>query len=330
MIVFLLIAFWDYSYNFDIGFGYDDNVYTYSQPYIEDFLNGVRPYRFPFETHDDLVTSLDFSLLVRNKFFGKRTTTFSFDLNTDNYFVNNQKNYQKYTFGLRQSFGKYAVKLSYGLIPKYLIRYYRNPHGTSTDYIGCEAAYHTISGKISFSTIQNITLSATYSHRWDNYIDEFNRYDARGHNIAFGLEKELRKYLNFEFVYAYRTSENDSAEVVTSSAELTPDGSFYQHSLNGNLELQAVIFVPTVVKFGYDYAYRNYNASSAEDSLHFGRHDNRHRALISVHSRILTGAWLKLFGLRQWRNATSEISADIDDIKDYVKYKAGAGLEFYY
>jgi len=330
MIAILLFTFWDYSYNLDIGFSYDDNVYNYSQPYIDDFLNGVRAYRFPFETHDDLVTAMDFRLLVRNKFFGGRTTTFSLDLNTDNYLVNNQKNFQKYTFGLRQSLGKYAVKLSYGLIPNYLIRYYRNPQGTSTEYIGCEAAYHTVSGKVSFATLEDITLSVTYAYRWDDYIAEFNRYDARGHNISFGLEKRLREYLDFEFDYSYRTSKNDSADVVTSVTDLTPDGSFYQHSLSGNLDLQTLIFVPTVFKLWYSYAYRNYTASFAEDSLHFGRQDNRHRAMISIHSRILTGAWLKIYGMRQWRTVTSEALPDIAEIKDFTKYKAGAGLEFYY
>ena len=116
MIVLLLITFWDYSYVLDVDFSYNDNVYAYSQAYIDDFLNQVRPYRFPFEAYDDLVTGVDFRLLVRNKFLGQRTTTLSLDLNSDNYLVNNQKNYQKYTFGLRQSFGKYAVKLSYGII----------------------------------------------------------------------------------------------------------------------------------------------------------------------------------------------------------------------
>ncbi len=330
MIVILLFTFWDYSYNLDIGFSYDDNVYTYSQSYIDDFLNGIRSYRFPFETHDDLVTALDFRLLVRNKFFGGRTTTFSFDLNTDNYLVNNQKNFQKYTFGLRQSFGKYAVKLSYGVIPSYLIRYYRNPQDAGTEYIGCEAAYHMVSGKISYSTLQEITLNATYGYRWDDYNDEFDRYDSRGHDISFGLEKQLRKYLDFEFDYSYRTSENDSADAITSGADLTPDGSFYQHSLRGNLNIETLILVPTVFKLSYSYAYRNYTASSADDSLHFGRHDNTHRAMLSVHSRILTGAWLKFYGMRQWRDAASEIMPGIDEIKNYVKYKAGAGLEFYY
>lgn len=330
MIIILLITFWDYSYNLDVGFSYDNNVYAYSQPYIDDFLDGIRPYRFPFEAYDDLVTSVDFALLVRNKFFGKRTTTFSLDLNTDNFLINNQKNYQKYTFGLRQSLGKYAVKFSYAIIPSYLIRYYKNPQGASTDYLGCEVAYHTVSGKFSFLTIGGITLNATYGHRWDNYIDEFNRYDANGHIITLGLEKELRKYLDFKFAYTYRTSENDSADVVTSGAELTPDGSFYEHSLAGDMKLQSVVLVPAIFKLSYDFAFRNYTASYSDDSLHFRRQDNRHRVILSAHFRILTGAWLKLYGLRQWRNSSSEVLSDIGDIKDYLKYKAGAGLEFYY
>jgi hypothetical protein len=66
MIILLLITFWDYSYNLDVGFSYDNNVYAYSQPYIDDFQNSVRPYRFPFEAYDDLMTSVDFDILVRN------------------------------------------------------------------------------------------------------------------------------------------------------------------------------------------------------------------------------------------------------------------------
>ena len=330
MIAVLLLAFWDYSYNLDVDFNYDYNVYAYSQQYIDDFLNQVRPYRFPFETYDDLVSTIDFHLLVRNRFFGQRTTTFSLDLNTDNYVVNNQKNYQKYTFGLRQSFGKYAAKISYQVIPNYLIRYYRNPQGTSIDYLGCDVAYHTIYGKISFATIEGITLSAGYGHRWDDYIEEFNRYDAEGNLLSFGIEKELRKYLNFEFGYVYRSSENDSADATTSATELTPDGSFYQHALSGDLSLQTLIIVPTTLQLSYTYVFRNYTAVYPEDSLHFGRQDHRHSITFNSYSRILTGVRIKLSAARQWRNATSEILSEINEIKDYNKYKIGGGLEFYH
>lgn len=330
MIVLLFVAFWDYSYNFDIDLTYDDNVYAYSQTYIDDFLNAVRPYRFPFQTYDDLTTSFDFTLLVRNKLFGKRTTTFSFDLNTDNYLVNTQKNYQKYAISLRQSLGRYAVKLSYHIIPTYLIRYYRNPHGESTDYIGCEVTYHTLTGKASFTTTQDITISAAYGHRWDDYISEFNRYDARVHIASFAIEKKLRKHLDFSFGYDYKNSRADSANVSTLVSELTPDGSYYEHSIGATLGLQTGVLCATGLKCSYDFGYRSYNTLTSEDSLHFGRIDHLHRISLGSRSRITTGLMLKLSFMRQWRSSTSEILPDIDEIKDYVRYRAGAGLEFYY
>lgn len=330
MIIFLLLTLWDYSYNLDIDFNYDSNIFAYSQSYIDDFLNYVDSYRFPFETYDDLTTSLDFGLLLRNQIFGKRITTFSFNLGSDNYLVNSQKTNQKYGFGVRQSFGQYALKISYEVIPGYLIRYYRNPLGTSTEYIGCEATYHTIAAKASFETIENIKLSAGYGHRWDNYIQEFNQYDANGHIIFFGFDKQLRKNLDFGFSYTFLSSHNDSADMVSSAIELTPDGSFYQHSLNGDFSLRVNAILPTTIGLSYDYSYRSYSTSSAEDSLHFGRRDHRHIINLNTSSRILTGIQLRFLFTWQWRNATSEILPDIDEIKDYTKYKAGVGLEFYF
>lgn len=330
MMIFLLFALWDYSYNLNIDFNYDDNIFAYSQSHIDDFLNHVQPYRFPFEAHDDLITSLDFGLLLRNQFISKRTTTFSFNLGSDNYLVNNQKSNQKYGLGVRQSFGQYALRISYEVIPGYLIRYYRNPLGTSIEYIGCEATYHTIAAKVSFETVQNITLSGGYGHRWDNYIEEFNRYDANGHILFFGIDKQLRKNLDFGFNYAFLSSQNDSADIVSSVTELTPDGSFYQHSLNTDIILRANVFLPTTIKCSYDYSYRSYSSSNTEDSLHFGRRDHRHIINLSTSFRLLTGIQLRFLFAWQWRNATSEILPNIDDIKDYTRYKAGAGLEFYF
>jgi hypothetical protein len=184
--------------------------------------------------------------------------------------------------------------------------------------------------KISFETIENITLSTGYGHRWDNYIEEFNRYDANGHVIFFGIEKQLRKNLDFGFNYTFLSSQNDSADITSSGTELTPDGSFYQHSLTGDFGLRIMVIVPTTLRCSYDYGNRSYSASSAEDSLHFGRRDHRHIITLNTFSRILTGMQLKLLFAWQWRNATSEILPDIDEIKDYTKYKAGVGLEFYF
>lgn len=330
MIFLLLITVWDHSYEVDIDLAYDNNVYAYSQSYIDDFLKGTRAYRFPFETYDDLVTSVDFQLLLRNRFFNRRTTTFSFDMNSNNYLVNNQKNFQRYTFGLRQSFGRSALRISYQVIPGYLIRYYRNPEGASTDYIGCEATYHNASGKFSFTTDGDVTLSAAYSRRWDDYIREFNRYDARGHVIDLGLAKKLSRNIEFEFGYRYRTSTSDSAAVGMTDTAQTPDGSFYEHSLNTDLKLHTVILARTTLRCSYGYGMRSYTASDADDLFHFGRRDHRHRININSHSRILTGVRLKLFFAYQWRTANSDVFPAIADIKDYSRYQVGAGLFFYH
>lgn len=330
MIAFLLFALWDHSYTVDIQAAYDDNVYAYSRSYIDDFLGSVRSYRFPFETYDDLVTSLDFALLVRNKLFLDRTTTFSFGIHTDNYLVNNQKSHQRYSIGARQSLGDFAVKLSYEWTPTYLIRYYRNPYGTSTEYIGCEVAYHDATAKVSYTTAQGITLHAAYGHRWDDYIDEFSRYDAQAHIVSFGIEKELHKRLDFAFGYDYRSSRADSADATTLDTAFTPDGSYDEHAIGADITFQTGALGATSITCSYAYAYRHYLSETADDILHFGRFDNIHRVRLSTRSRITTGVVFILSATRQWRSVTSEVFSDIDEIKDYTRYVAAAGLEFYY
>ena len=330
MILLLLFAAWNYSYDFGVIAKYDNNIYAYSVEYIEDFINQTNAYRFPFETYDDLITSADLNLRFRNKLLGKRTTTLSVDLAANHYLQNREKDYVRYRFGVRQSLGEYALKLSYRIIPGYLIRYYQNPQIPTTDYIGCRATYHTASAKLSIMKIKNINFDVVYSRRWDDYIEEFNRYDADGHIIGLLIDKKIGKYLDLGVSYDYRFSNADSADVIASGNEITPDGSYYQHSLGGNIAWQTMFIFPTMFRCLYNYSFRSYTTSLEEDYLHFGRQDHRHRIMLSTQSRVLTGFHLKFFFMRQWRDATSEIYPEIDAIKDYSKYQVGAGLEFYH
>ena len=182
IILIFLITVWDYSYNLASEFTYDNNIFSYSSEYIDDFMNRVRPYRFPFETHDDLISSGTLRLFLRNKFFGKRTTTFDLGITINHCLTNNQKDYLKLDFGLRQSFGKYALKLSYRIIPNYLIRYYRNPQGQVNEYIGCKVNYQTILGKLSYNPDKDLLFEFIYGRGWDNYISEFDIYDANSNH----------------------------------------------------------------------------------------------------------------------------------------------------
>ena len=329
-LLILLIAVWDYSYRFTTDFIYDNNVFSYSDQYIDDFVNSVRAYRFPFETYDDLIVGSNLQLYLRNKFFDQKTTTLDANVKTSHYMLNNQKNYLRLSFGLRQSFGKCAIKISYQIVPNYLIRYYKNPQAQNTDYIGCEVKYHSLAGKLSVKPKPSIRLELRYKRGWDNYISVFDLYDASYHNINLGSQISVNERVAFWFGYGYKSLQNDSASIAT-GLEPTPDGSYSQHILSSEIKLEVNTLAPTRIKLGYTYGFKNFVTEFTADSMHFGRQDLTHKLLTVADLKMFIGMYLRLSFLWQWRNATSGISSvDIDRIKDYTKYKIGAGLTFYH
>ncbi|UCG91145.1 MAG: hypothetical protein JSV97_08645 [candidate division WOR-3 bacterium] len=329
-IVIILVALWDYSYSVTARVTYDNNIFAYSQEYIDDFMNHVRPYRFPFETHDDLITSGNMHLYLRNKFFGNKTTTFHVDVLVHHYLINHQKDYQRIDVGIRQSFGAYAVRSEYQIIPRYLIRYYRKTGGSRTEYIGCEVAYHTIYGKVSWRALPHIELDVRYRRRWENFISEFDMYDANSHTLGIGAHITLKKRLALSLGYDYRTSQTDSAALLSAPDEDTPDGSYNQHAVQGRLTYQLKFFLPTTLDLGYDYTFRDFTTSASTDSLHFSRQDHLHKFSIATQLKIFVGMSFNISYTFQLRNATSEILSGIDRIKDYNKYRFSAGLNFYH
>jgi hypothetical protein len=329
-LLILFIAVWDYSYQFTTDFIYDDNIFAYSDEYIDDFVNSVNAFRFPFETHDDLIISADLHYYLRNKFFADRTTTFDLIIDPSHYLINSDKDYLRLGFGIRQSFGRYALKLSFQTIPSYLIRYYRNPQGSSTDYIGCTVNYPDLTAKLSVYPRPSWRIDIRYKLGWDDYTEEFDRYDASYHDIGLGTDIGISEQFSAWLGYAYKSLSNDSAEMVT-GLESAPDGSYQRHVLDAELNIEFMTLMPTRIKLGYTYGFSNYKTEFSTDSLHFGRQDHAHKVSTRIDLKIFTGMYLRTYLTRQWRNATSEISPiDIDRIKDYDKYKAGVGLSFYH
>jgi hypothetical protein len=329
-ILLILITLWDYSYNVDCDVIYDDNIFAYSQEYLDDFINQIRPYRFPFETHDDMITSIDLGLLLRNKFFGNRTTTLNAGVDINHYLVNHQKDYQTLGIGIRQSFGRYAVKLSYYIIPHYLIRYYRNPQKENNDYIGCEVQYQNVQGKVSYIPNPLLSFSIAYNQKWDDYREEFNLYDAHSHIIGFDSDITVKKHLRLQFGYEFKTSNIDSLGALEPASEPTPDGAYNQHTVDAGIVWGLRFVKPAEVKLLYRYYFRKYSTDAATDSMHYGRNDHSQRILIGAGFTIFPGMKLELSYLKQWRIATSDVFPALDEIKNYNKYRLSCGLHFYH
>lgn len=320
---------WDYSYDAVVDVAYDNNVYAYSHDYLDDFINNVRAYRFPFETHDDMRTRTALDLLIRNRLFGRRTTTLSAQLDVNRYLNNKEKDFQNIELGLRQSFGTFAIKVTYRIIPDYLIRYYRNPQGARTDYIGCEVQYSSLTGKLSYHR-KSFTAFTKYHYRWDDYITEFDLYDARNHIVETGIMFTPHERLTLIARYAYRKNVSDTVESLSSPDEDVPESSYDQHAPQVSASYWFKLLFPARLAIGYKYTFRTYRTDFVDDMLHYGRQDHVHRFNADIALRVMTGMYVELAYVRQMRNATSEAFPEIDIIKDYDKYTMNAGLRLYH
>lgn len=328
-ILLFCLSLWDYSYNVSAVTLYDNNIFSYSPERIQEFMDNAAPYKYPFETYDDLRTSLSISLRLRNKFIENRTTTFNLGVSVHHYLINQEKDFQSISAGLRQSFSSFAVKVEYTHIPDYLIRYYRNPEGSSTEYIGCAVQYRTLSGKVTLSQVLPFPVHLTYAHRWEDYVEEFDLYDARAHLIGLDADIRVTSIAVVELGYQFRTQQSDSAGSIVTIDEV-PDGSFYQHAASARLEILCKVLFPGVLAFGYDYAFRNHRSDDVQDIMHYGRQDHAQRIVIERSARVFTGMEFVMSYTKTWRDATSEIYPALSTIKDYDKYRLGAGLDFYF
>ncbi len=318
-ILFLFTAF-DYSINTNLNFVYDDNIFEYSKQYLEEFISGLNPEHFPFETYDDLYTTYGMDILIRNKFIGRRTTTINLNFTGYNYFINQQKNYSIISTGIRQSFGKIAIKLGYLIMPGYLIRYYPDPMGI--DYIGCEFTEHLLTFKTNLK-LSKLDFGLVVGYEIDDYIKNFDVYDSRATRGGPFFEFSPSGTLDLKFNYEFKSS---------TAKGPVPDISYVQHRIG----LQPVIKMnfPKLSKLGFEYQlkYRIFTTefSPILDTPHSGRLDVIQIFRTDYKFPIFTNLYLSFDYAYEFRNSHSEVYDEISQYKNYNKWSAGFGLEFLY
>jgi|GEM_PF-773824 len=326
-----LLTVWDHAYECDITFAYDNNIFTYSREYIDDFMNHVQPYRFPFETYDDLYTESDLDLRLRLKLFGNHTMTFNSGIRIRHYAINRQKDFQRLTVGVRQSFNSWAVKGSYHIVPGYLIRYYRDPLGTVTDYIPCKVAYHIFTGKITLPMITVVSPAVIYRYSIDDYVEAFEIYDARAHTMGVKTMITLTKALMVDVSYDFKTSSLDRlVNIDGGTDEPIPDGAYYQQKVAADIQIRGIAHLPVFLSLGYTYSFRNHRSEQPDDRMHYGRQDHNHTISIETRIKIRAGLMFSVTYMHSVRETTSQVFPAIDMIKNYSKDRIGTGLHLYF
>ncbi|MGQ9701231.1 MAG: hypothetical protein ACUVQT_02095 [bacterium] len=322
MMLLILISFsFDYSIISKINFAYSDNIFEYSNKYLDEFINRIRPERFPFESYDDLYSNYELQLLFRNKFFNQRTTTFNFDFVGYNYLINQQKDYIILKAGIRQSFGKWAMKLEYLHLPSYLIRYYPDPEGNQ--YIGCEFSEKLLSSKTSLKLGQNKEIAFLLGYEIDDYIESFNIYDAKAlrfnPHIYFAVSKKIDAKIDYEFKSSIAKGP-------------LPDVSYVQHRFG--LKNHFHIGFPRLSKLicCYQVKYRIYTTevSPIIDTPHSGRNDITQIFDFNLQFPVFNTLYFEAGYSYKFRRSHSDIYPDIGWYKNYNIWEINGGIEFEY
>jgi hypothetical protein len=320
-ILFALFGLVDYSLTVSNDIGYDDNVYEYSARDLGDFINHVRSYRFPFETYDDLATHFDCELLLRTRPIKRRTTTLNLRLAAVTHAINREKDNQAFHAGLRQSFGKFALKFDYLFIPRYLIKYYPDPAWGI--YSPCAFAEHLLSINGLFVFFDKLSARIRIGREWDNYVPVFIVYDITAWRIGADLDLQVSGTYEPSFGYEFKDAPARGP---------VPDLSYRQHS--GSVSNRLNLRWPRLAKLDLNYRvdYRVYTTDlpPEQDTPHAGRIDITHGFRIAGQVPVLKFLELTAAYGYEFRRASSPVYTDIGAIKNYDRYQLSGGIIFHY
>ena len=198
--------------NFEAGiqFTYDDNIFLYSPKDLNDFRKSIRAYRFPFETSDDFITTLTGSVKVRPNLFRQKPTIFSLLYRQHVYAVNQVKSYQLFSLGISQNVAKpLTFEIGYLLLPKYLIRYYKDPTSQASPptYIGCEFTEHLVSFEPNYRFKKQLSLIPFYKYEIDDYAAKFDFYDTKAHRLGLNASYRLRAMFELSSGLEYKIAQ---------------------------------------------------------------------------------------------------------------------------
>jgi hypothetical protein len=316
-----LIAGFDYNLEYSGAIAYDNNIWEYSPQSLDDFTRRVRPYRFPFETYDDLATRHDIGLIFRTRSILERTTTLNFRAVASSHLINREKDHQTFETGLRQSLGKFALKIDYLYLPRYLIKYYPDP--VTAEYTQCAFTEHLLGFKSSLLAVARAVFHLRVSREWDNYVPAFRIYDTQAWRIGAELDLSVNRLYEPSISYEFKDA---------LARGPVPDLSYRQHS--GSIKNFFNLRFPRLAKLSLDYRvdYRIYTTDLPpdQDTPHSGRVDATHRLALDVSMPLVGFLGLTAGYDYEFRRASSPNYPEIGAVKDYDKYLLSGGIKFHY
>lgn len=302
----------------DIRLAYDNNPFEYSAADLALFRSAAAPERFPIRTSDDLQASLSGSVLQRFRLAG-RSGSLTLRTRLHQFVSNPEKSYGLATVEAGQSLWSSAqLRLSHLYLPRYLVRYYRDPSSDDTgDYTPCSFAEHLLSAGVR-QRLGPVTVEPRYRYEADEYVRAFEHYNTRAHRPGLRLEWEPVSSFVLGGDYEYK---------LASARGPVPDISYDQHEVALSVRSRPRRLTRFGLEAGYAYAHRAYTTANGGevDPSHAGRVDVIEKIEIEGRYR-LAGPTIVAGYEYEWREVSSSYSSSINDVKDYRAHRFSLGV----
>ncbi|MEO0115768.1 MAG: hypothetical protein ABIK93_09915 [candidate division WOR-3 bacterium] len=302
----------------DIRFTYDDNIFLYSAQDLNDFRHSVRPYRFPFTTTDDFITTLTGILRFRTTPFPTRPLSISIRYRQHIYAVNRIKSYQLISLNLVQGLSKqFEFAIGYSFLPEYLIRYYKDPtvQTSPPTYIGCDFTQHLFNAELNYRIKRRLLFTPFYKYEIDDYTDKFDYYDTKANRFGFAGSYNLKSWLALNGEIEYKLAKAKGP---------VPDISYRQFDWLLGINLGT----NPRVRISYNQEYRKFITTNLPsiDPFHSGRVDRVQNLKLDLEISLSKAIRLVPNYEFEIRKVTSPYKETIDEIKDYQNNRFGLRL----
>ncbi|MCF8367958.1 MAG: hypothetical protein K9G76_02875 [Bacteroidales bacterium] len=334
----------DIEVQVNLGASYDDNILKYSDKYLDRFLNGEDEGRFHIDTYDDMIFLTALQLTSTHKFFGKNKTVFDVDAAQRTYLVNNVKNWNNFSVGIRQYMpNRISFKFSYSYIPEFYVRHFRDEVWVDEyGYVPISFQPYAFSKDDYDFWIQKYFFKGTrlkfsISHALYFHNEHYTEYDSKDMYYGMYIYQQVLKNLRLEFNYMYVTSDAKGYDAAYETLENTngPNATFEEDRITAGLFWKLPKLQKKKQDFSAKIAFLNRYYQSPHpveiDELHAGRVDKNIRMYFNY--QITLNKSMKLEAFYNWYFRDTETTSDINrefvsDEKDYLQNTVG--IEFTY
>ncbi len=315
---------WRFDWSGSLRATYDSNIYRYSDDDVDEFVDGERSERYPFDTADDVRLDPAVTMAFTREEPGVRSMEFMAGAAWFLTGSNGDKSFAKLHARFTETLDELArVSVEYAAIPAYHLKYVWDadaPAGTDA-YRSCDFRKHSLRAGIGTAGQFPVDLTGWWRYDDYGYDQDFVEYDTRSNTFGARVTARPVAGLRLDAQYAYRRSLSRGYDELGEAKRLSDDSdaSFDQDEceLVARWEAGRIRGLPTTLKLRGKLAHRYYQTTDIDDAYHAGRDDTTWLAGAEIKLGLTDRTSLVCAYERRSRRSESDLVPTIEETKDY-------------